>query len=168
MHRVDNRNVTPEPDPQALPGAAGKPVLPVGLVDPVDPVDPVDRLRGRLMAAALGSVLNKARGAREVLPHLAALERALTERGAMATGQVPPHWLGRICSQLSSLPLPADDPALKDLLTRLRDRLQAEHADWMQDDSAESERTVVIREITHSEFAAAENELATTVATPRL
>lgn len=162
MRRVDNADVTSVPDPQALPGAAGKPVA---------PADPADRLRGRLMAAALGTVLNQAPGAREVLPHLAALERSLMERGAVATIQVPPHWLGRICSQLSSLPLPADDPALQDLLTRLRDRLQAEQAeqaDWMQDDSPESERTVVIREITHSQFAAAENELLTTVATPRL
>lgn len=142
--------------------------MPVAPARTADPADPVDRLRGRLMAAALGSVLNKARGAREVLPHLAALERALMERGAVATIQVPPHWLGRICSQLSSLPLPADDPALQDLLTRLRDRLQGEQAEWMQDDSAESERTVVIREITHSQFEAAENELLTTVATPRL
>ena len=47
-----------------------------------DPAPPIasadaDRLRGRLMAHALGRLLDRVRGAREVLPHLAALERGL-------------------------------------------------------------------------------------------
>ena len=131
-------------------------------------MDPADRLRGRLMAASLGAVLDQARGARDVLPHLAALERALLEQGAGATARVPPHWLGRICSQLSSLPLPQSDAALQDLLSRLRDLLHAQQADWLHDDDLESERTVVIREISHSEFDAAQVEDATTINCSRL
>ena len=131
-------------------------------------MDPADRLRGRLMAASLGAVLDQARGARDVLPHLAALERALLEQGAGATERVPPHWLGRICSQLSSLPLPQSDAALQDLLSRLRDLLHAQQADWLHGDDLESERTVVIREISHSEFDAAQVEDATTINCSRL
>ena len=150
---------------------ADRAVVPAGAVKPVDrakPVDHADRLRGRLMAAALGGVLDQARGARDVLPHLAALERALMEQGAAATAKVPPHWLGRICSQLSSLPLPLSDAALQDLLGRLRDRLHVQQADWMDGDRLESQRTVVIREISHSEFDAAQVEQATTINCSRL
>ena len=126
-------------------------------------VTAADRLRGRLMALSLGQLLDKARGAREVLLHLAALERALLESGMAAIDQVPVNWLGRICSQLSSLPLPDQDPPLHDLLKRLRDKVQAQSNEWERDDMLSSERTVVIREISHSEFAAAEGEMATTM-----
>ena len=127
-----------------------------------------DRVRGRLMAQSLGLLLDQARGAREVLPHLAAMERSLLEAGAQAIEQVPPHWLGRICSQLSSLPLPDQDPPLHDLLQRLMDRLADQHDDWRPSGVFDPERTVVIREISHSEYAAAEDEQAETVFTPRL
>lgn len=154
---------TRAPDASAIPAEqSGAPVRSDAIADPAD------RLRGRLMAQALGAVLDRARGAREVLPHLAALERTLLEAGAHATAMVPPHWLGRICSQLASLPLPSDDAALHDLLDRLRERLDAQRTDWQAGDGPESERTVVIREISHSEFAAAENEQATTITCDRL
>lgn len=120
------------------------------------------------MGKSLGQLLDQARGAREVLPHLAALERSLLERGACAIDQVPAHWLGRICSQLSSLPLPEQDPPLHDLLGRLMTRLEAQRDDWELRDGFDPERTVVIREISHSEFLAEAEAQADTQVMPRL
>ena len=118
------------------------------------------------MAQSLGLLLDRAPGAREVLPHLAALERGLLERGAGAIALVPRHWLQRICSQLSSLPMPEQDPPLQDLMQRLLQAVaqQRDNADW--ESESDAERTVVIREISHSQFMAAEAELATTQAMP--
>lgn len=123
------------------------------------------------MAQSLGRLLDQARGAREVLPHLAALERALLESGLAAVDRVPEHWLGRICSQLSSLPLPDEDPPLHDLLQRLMQRMKSQSAadsDWINDPDGgfHPEKTVVIREISHSEFAAASEENLTTIRLP--
>jgi hypothetical protein len=132
--------------------------------------DNVARLKGRLMALSLGQLLDQARGARDVLPHLAALERSLLEAGIAAIDQVPGQWLHRICTQLSSLPLPEHDPPLHDLLERLMQRLQALHEPPARTrlDEFDPERTVVVREITHSEFMAEENAQATTQPMPRL
>ena len=121
------------------------------------------------MADSLGRLLDQARGSREVLPHLAALERSLLQRGASAVEHVPAHWLGRICSQLSSLPLPEQDAPLHDLLGRLMKRLEAQFED---DGHARAgfdpHRTVVVREISHTEFDAVQAELASTDRPPRL
>ena len=120
------------------------------------------------MAQSLGVLLDCAPGAREVLPQLAALERDLLERGAGAIVQVPPHWLQRICSQLSSLPIPEQDPPLHDLMQRLLRALALAHQRGNGDGDAgtHTERTVVMREVSHSEFMAAEAEQATTLAMP--
>ena len=120
------------------------------------------------MGASLGKLLDQARGAREVLPHLAALERSLKQRGASVLEQVPMHWLGRICSQLSSLPLPKEDPPLHDLLGQLMSRLEAQREGWDLRDGFDPERTVVIREISHSEFLVEEQAQADTQVMPRL
>ena len=120
------------------------------------------------MALSLGLLLDRARGSREVLPHLAALERGLLEHGLGAIDRVPPHWLGRICSQLSSLPLPEQDPPLHDLLRRL---VAAQQGDSPEDENRrdfDPERTMVIREISHSEFDAASEEEATKLSAARL
>jgi len=122
-----------------------------------------DRIRGRLMAESLGRLLDRAPGAREVLPHLAALERSLLERGASVVDQVPPTWLAKIGSQLSSLPVPEDDAPLQDLLTRLLALVQEQRAEWNPGSDFSPERTVVIREISHTEFDAAAHEQAETV-----
>lgn len=115
------------------------------------------------MAQSLGLLLDQARGAREVLPHLAALERSLLERGVAAVEHVPIHWLGRICSQLSSLPLPPQEAPLQDLLGRLMKRLEAQFEDdGHARDGFDPHRTVVIREVSHTEFDAAQDEQATT------
>lgn len=124
-----------------------------------------DRLRGRLMGQALGTLLDRVRGAREVLPHLAALERGLQDGGTGVIDRVPRQGLAKLCSQLSSLPLPDDDPALHDLLTRLMDALERGKPPPAAVDSRprpplpdrddrpfDMERTVVIEEVSHSDF----------------
>lgn len=114
---------------------------------------PADRLRSRLMAASLSSLLDRVRGSREVLPHLAALERGLQEDGMAAFNKVQPHWLRRIASQLGSLPLPDDDAPLQDLLHRVMDMLESERS-ALDNVPFDMERTVVIEEMSHTDFMA--------------
>ena len=114
---------------------------------------PADRLRSRLMAASLGSLLDRVRGSREVLPHLAALERGLLAEGMAAFNKVQPHWLRRIASQLGSLPLPEDDEPLQDLLHRVMDMLESERS-ALDNVPFDMERTVVIEEMSHTDFMA--------------
>lgn len=124
------------------------------MTQPPSPRDPGhDRLRGRLMQQSLSALLDRVRGARDVLPHLAALEHALGERGTSAIGAIAPQHLTRICSQLSSLPLPEGDQPLQDLQERLLQALEASRRP-KADPGFDPERTVVIREISHSEFMA--------------
>jgi hypothetical protein len=123
------------------------------------------------MAHALGRLLDRARGSREVLPHLAALERGLISSGSAAIDRIPKQWLGRIVSQLASLPLPAEELALHDLLKRLSGRLNDGMVEWKepsQHGSFDPERTLVIREISHSEFMAEAEAQATTMPIPLL
>jgi hypothetical protein len=91
-----------------------------------------DRIRGQMMQVALKRLLDQVPGSRRALPHLAALEDGLGRRGACAAEQVPPHWLGRIINQLSSLPLREDDHELQELLSRLC-RALADHQRPPQD-----------------------------------
>lgn len=128
-------------------------------------------LAGRRMAASLGRLLDKARGSREVLPHLAALERGLKQDGKVAIDRIPEHWLGRITSQLSSLPLPDDDPPLQKLLQCLSERQRPAAIEWEAPSMPcrfDPEQTVVIREVSYSEFLAASAEVATTMPQPIL
>lgn len=112
-----------------------------------------DRVRGRLMAGSLGALLDRVRGSREVLRHLAALERALAEVGVAAVHKASEQGLAKICAQLGSLPLPADDPPLHDLLDRVEATLEARRV-ARTGHAFDSERTVVIQEISHSDFMA--------------
>lgn len=126
-------------------------------------------LPGRQMAHALGRLLDRARGSREVLPHLAALERGLISNGSAAIDRIPKQWLGRIASQLASLPLPPEEAPLHDLLKRLSGRLDDGTIEWQEPSlhgSFDPERTVVIREISHSEFMAEADAQATTMQLP--
>jgi hypothetical protein len=120
-------------------------------------VDGAERVRGRLMAQSLGALLDKVRGSREVLPHLAAMERALVQQGPAAIHRVPEHWLRKIGSQLASLPLPEGDEPLRDLLGRLVAAQEAMHSDAHQR-PFDIERTVIIEEATHSDFMAVAQE----------
>lgn len=117
------------------------------------PSDPVaERVRGRLMQQSLRRLLDRVRGAREVLPHLAALENSLGKHGLAVIDQVPRHTLAKICSQLSSLPLPEDDPPLNDLLTRLLDMLEGPLPVPHFEPTEVTEATLVIEDGSHSEF----------------
>ena len=121
------------------------------------------RLRGRLMATSQQAVLDQVRGARDVLPHLAALENGLFQQGVDAIQRIPPHWLPKICTQLSSLPLPEQDAVLQDLVDRLMATLKENQRPGAISGDFDPERTVVIREISHSDFMAVANEQATTI-----
>jgi hypothetical protein len=128
------------------------------------PPDPgAERVRGRLMAASLATLLDGVRGAREALPHLAALEASLARHGASAIEALPERWRRRLGAQLGSLPLPPDDAPLLDLVRRLQAMPAAGDAaaapapaaptrPWLADPAFDPERTVVVREISHSEF----------------
>lgn len=133
--------------------------------DPPPPAraEPASVARGRLMAASLGALLDRVRGARDVLPHLAALEHGLRQRGTDAIGRIQPHWLPKICTQLSSLPIPEKDPPLHDLLELLLAAMRGEEEPAHSFGSFDPERTVVIREVSHSDFMAAAAEQATTL-----
>ncbi len=117
---------------------------------PSGPTSP-ERLRGRLMADSLGRLLDRVRGSREVLPHLAALERALMDEGPATLVAASTPVLGRIASQLASLPLPEDDRPLQDLLHRVMDSLEARRAEG-SNQPFDIEKTVVIEEMSHTDF----------------
>jgi hypothetical protein len=87
-----------------------------------------DMARGRLMQGALKTLLNRVRGARDVLPHLAALEVALGRHGVAAVSGLAPQWVPKMYSQLSSLPISANEPLLLDLQQRLFEALPARPA----------------------------------------
>ena len=126
--------------------------------------DPVaERLRGRLMQQSLRTLLDRVRGARDVLPHLAALETSLGKHGTAVIATIATSTLAKICSQLSSLPLPADDPPLHDLLTRLLDTLEAQQPTPQFLSTFVNEQTLVIQEASHSEFMDLEKAHADTV-----
>lgn len=120
---------------------------------PTVPLDPAaERLRGRLMQQSLGNLLDRVRGSREVLPHLAALESSLGRHGTAVIASIAANGLAKICSQLSSLPLPKDDPPLHDLLTRLMDALEATRPTPQFLSTFVGEDTLVIENVSHSEF----------------
>jgi hypothetical protein len=122
-----------------------------------------ERLRGRLMQQSLRPLLDRVRGARDVLPHLAALETSLGKHGTAVIATISTNTLAKICSQLSSLPLPADDPPLRDLLTRLLDTLEAQQPTPQFLSTFVGEQTLVIQDGSHSEFMDLENAHADTV-----
>lgn len=131
----------------------------------------LDRLRGRLMRQSLSHLLDRAAGVRQALPHLAALEAALEEHGSSVLAGISRPVLVKLCSQLSGLPLPDDDPPLHDLLERLMRALEmsptrpppAQRAvqlhdlsDFLTDDK------LMVAEASYTDFAAAADEMATT------
>jgi hypothetical protein len=122
--------------------------------------DGLELLRGRLMQESLTRLLDRVRGSREVLPHLAALEISLGKSGTSVIADIAPHWLAKICSQLSSLPLPAQDPALHDLLSRLMDVMEGQRPHSHYRSGFDSR--LMVDEASHTDFAAASAEQATT------
>jgi hypothetical protein len=112
-----------------------------------------DRLRGRLMARSLQVLLDQVRGSREAMPHLAALEVALLQRGPACIDEIQPHLLARMHSQLRVLPVSSDDAALSDLSARLQ-QARRRHApqQTLQLAPFDPEATVVISEGSHTDF----------------
>ena len=131
--------------------------------DPTSRDDGARLVRGSFMANSLKSLLDQVRGSRQVLPHLAALERGLMECGTDAIGRIPGHWLSKICTQLSGLPIPERDPPLHDLLNRLLHALEQHPMPQHMEGEFEQEPTVLVREVSHTDFMTARAEMATTM-----
>lgn len=133
------------------------------LPPPLAAAPAAERVRGRLMQQSLRALLDQVHGARAALPHLAALETSLGKHGTPVIATISTPTLARICHQLSSLPLPEDDPPLQDLLTRLLDALDAQQPTPQYLSTFVGENTLVIQDASHSDFMKAENAHAPTV-----
>lgn len=79
----------------------------------------LDPARARVMAVSLTALLDRVRGSRDALQHLAALETALQQQGLKSLDRVSMTALARICSQLASMPVAENDAPLQDLQTHL-------------------------------------------------
>ena len=84
------------------------------------------------MRTELKELLNRCPGAREVLPHLAGVERALKTQGLAAFDSLPPRVLGRAAAQLESVlaePVSAGIAELRSRIgTALKDQERKEQA----------------------------------------
>lgn len=117
--------------------------------------------RGRRIQAALKQLLDRVAGARDALPHLAALENALGLEGVDAIERASPRGLSKIHTQLRVLPLVADDVVLQDLLARVQNALRrhaAARSTTHQLTPFDPTSTVVILEASHSDFMNALND----------
>jgi hypothetical protein len=126
------------------------------------------------MRASLKAMLDKARGAREVLPHLAALETALGLEGLAAIDGASTPGLQKMYSQLSSLPITPDDQPLQELLARLMVALQdraleakARAPRVQVQPTFGSDSKLMVSEGTHSDFMAAFGDPDADPAQPR-
>ena len=72
------------------------------------------------MALALKLMLDRVTAAREVLPHLAALERALAADGTAILAHIPLPSLKRMGAQLAALPLDLDNKPLRALQVQVQ------------------------------------------------
>ncbi len=153
------------------PTEPGPPAQPPNAAGTASAEQALDRLRGRLMRQSLSHLLDRAAGVRQALPHLGALEAALEEHGPSVLAGMSRPVLAKLCSQLSGLPVPADDPPLHDLLERLMRALEAsptpapaaqravqlhDLSDFLTDDK------LMVAEASYTDFAAAADEMATT------
>jgi hypothetical protein len=78
----------------------------------------------RAMRQALGRLLDQVRGSREVLTHLAALERILKTYGLASFDRMQLSVLERIVAQLGGLPIRPDDRPLQTLMALLSSTLE--------------------------------------------
>lgn len=145
------------PDPVADPSAG--PAASPGAHPGADGVD-ADRLRGRMMACSLRALLDQVRGSRQAMPHLAALESALMQKGAGCIERIPLHQLARMHNQLRVLPVSEHDAALQELNERmLRARgVAPPQQQTMHIAPFDPQATVVISEGSHSDFMTALEE----------
>lgn len=120
------------------------------------------RKAGRAMALALKLMLDQVGGARDALPHLATLERALAAEGTGVLGRVPLPALKRMGAQLAALPLDLDNRPLRALQVQVQAAiLRRSDAPPPRPDplpylpSAMDEGRVEVTEVSESEWAAA-------------
>ena len=114
------------------------------------------------MRQSLAALLDQVAGARNVLPHLAALEDALARQGSAAIGGISRAQLAKICSQLSGLPLPREDRPLQLLLGRLMDALEALQPQPTYPSNFLTESRLMVAEASFTDFAAAADDFAKT------
>lgn len=111
-------------------------------------------LRGRLMQRSLQRLLDRVPDSRLALPHLAALEVALGQRGTVALQGVSHKGLAKVQHQLRALPLDPADGAILDLLAlvqrSLRDLSRESRTHQLLPNDPES--TVVITEGSETDF----------------
>lgn len=119
-----------------------------------------DLLRGRLMQRSLQTLLDRVQGSRTALPHLAALEAALSQLGAGAVASISQKGLAKIHSQLRVLPLDAADGSIQDLLALVQRALrqQARQQQTLQLSPNDPQSTVVIIEGSETDFMNALDE----------
>lgn len=91
--------------------------------DPAVPHPDPARKAGRAMASSLKAVLDRVPGARDALPHLAALERALAADGTGVLAHIPLPSLKRMGAQLAALPLDLGDKPLRALQVQVQSAL---------------------------------------------
>jgi hypothetical protein len=115
-----------------------------------------DLARAKVMARSLEALLDRVKGAREVLPHLSALESALRERGLASLEMASVPVLSKICTQLATLPVADDDAPLQDLQTRLLDAMDRRTRPHNLMSTMGNDQ-VIVAEISHSAFMAAAN-----------
>ncbi len=120
------------------------------------PADPAERKAGRAMAFSLKCLLDQVPGAREVLPHLAALERGLAAEGPRVLDQVSLPSLKKMGAQLASLPVRPQDLPLRALQVQLLQAIERRSAPPPSylPSSLDGDRVEVV-EISASEWAAA-------------
>lgn len=75
------------------------------------------------MAAALGAILDRVRGARDALPLMAALENSLRSKGMQAIHETALSTMVRVAAQLEALPIASDDAAMQALRLHVMDRV---------------------------------------------
>lgn len=113
------------------------------------------------MALSLKLLLDKVPGSREVLPYLAALERALAADGTEVLNHIPLSSLRKMGAQLAALPMDMEDKPLRALQVRLQSAIlkldetpppKPERIPYLP--SALDETRVEVTEVSASEWAA--------------
>lgn len=120
------------------------------------PADPAELKAGRAMAFSLKCLLDQVPGAREVLPHLAALERSVAAQGPRVLDQVSLPSLRKMGAQLASLPVRPQDLPLRALQVHLLQAIErrSEPPPSYRPSALDGDRVEVV-EISASEWAAA-------------
>jgi len=121
-----------------------------------------EQLRCKLMRQSLSALLDQVSASRHVLPHLAALERGLARNGTGVIAGISAPVLTKICSQLSSLPLPEADRPLQELLCSLMDALESRRPPDNQLSDFVTFDKLSVEEVGQTDFDAASMEQATT------